>query len=107
MIMRIKSKSAVLSDSPFYGDLAVDAVLTTGLTFAFTAGVSVEDDVATTIAAGTETLTDDATNVVYRQGATMGSAVEDSEPDEVMRLYTVITASGVITSIVDTRGHVS
>jgi len=106
MVLKIASISAVLSDSPFYGDLAVDNILTTGLTFAYTSGVSVTNDSSTTIAAGTEALTDDATNIVFREGATMGSAVLGSEPDESMRLYTVVTASGIITSIIDTRGNV-
>lgn len=107
MVNKISSISAVLSDSPFYGDLAVDNLLTTGLTFAYTAGVFVEDNTFATIAAGTEALTDDATNIVFRQDSTIGSAVSGSEPNESMRLYTVTTASGVITDIVDTRGHVS
>ena len=107
MVNKIDSTSAVLSDSPFYGDLAVDNELTTGLTFAFTAGVSVDGDTASTIAAGTLTLADDDTSVVYRLGTTVDHALEDAEPDESIRLYTVTTASSVITAIVDTRGHLN
>jgi hypothetical protein len=107
MVGKIQSISAVLNDSPFYGDLAVDPALTTGFTFAYTAGTSVDGNVATTIASGTEVLSANDTFIIFREGATMGNAVQGSEPDESMRLYTVTTDGSAISSIVDTRGHVS
>lgn len=103
----IESKSAVLDDSPFYGDLAPDPATITGLTFGYTAGVFVDGDSFATISAGTEALTDDATNIVFRDGAIMGSAVSGSESNEVKRIYRITTASGVITVIEDIREAVS
>ena len=104
MVTKLSSKSAVLNDTPFYGDIAPDPNTTTGLTFGYTASIEVNIGDVTNFAAGTEVLADDDVSIVYRESSTIGSALVGSEPASAKGLFIITTASGVITDVKDIRG---
>jgi hypothetical protein len=104
MVLKISSKSAVLNDKPFYGDMAVDPVTTTGLTFGYTTSIEVNVDQVTNFAAGTEVLADNDTSIIFRDTGVIGSALVGAEPVNAKGLYLVTTATGAITNVVDIRG---
>lgn len=104
MVTKISSKSAVLNDTPFYGDMAPDPATTTGLTFGYTASIEVLIGDVTTFSAGTEALADDATSIIFREAGVIGSSLVGVEPASSKGLFIITTASGIITDVKDIRG---
>lgn len=107
MTTRLLSYGAQTDDLTVGGNLNVNAATTTGLTFGYTAGYIVTGTGTgrSIVAAGTVTLTDDATNWVYEDGSSV-STNSGTTPTGNRILYKVTTASGVITDIVDYRGAI-
>ena len=104
MVTKLSSKSAVLNDTPFYGDLAPDPATTTGLTFGYTASTEVSIGTVTNYAAGTELLTDNQASILYRENGVIAHALVASEPAQSKGLYLITTAAGAITVVTDIRG---
>ena len=89
-------------NSHLHATFKVDPATTTGLTFGFDAGIHSDNNVVTTIAAGTVALADDTVNIVsYTAGGVVAGAV-GTQGENV--LYRVTTVSSVITLIEDLRG---
>lgn len=103
MVTHTLSYGVALENAGFSGAFCVDAATTTGLTFGYTAGYIVSGSGRSAVAAGTKTLTDNATNWIYTAGAAV-SVNSGANPTGNTVLYKVTTASGVITAIVDYRG---
>ena len=107
MTTHLLSHGAMTDNVTVAGNLNVDAATTTGLTFGYTAGFIITGTSTgrSTVAAGTVTLTDDATNWVYESGSTV-AVNSGATPTSARILYKVTTASGVITAIIDYRGAI-
>ena len=107
MTTHLLSYGAMTADLTVSGNLNIDPATTTGLTFGFTAGFIITGTSTgrAVVAAGTVTLTDDATNWVYESGATV-AVNSGANPVSARILYKVTTVSGVITAIVDYRGAI-
>lgn len=78
-----------------------------GLNFAYGVGSVRADNVVTNVAAGTVTLTDNATNYIEITTAGVISANTTSFTSGKIPLYKVVTVSGEITNIVDVRCFLS
>ncbi len=91
-----------MQGSQINGAFAVDGTTTTGLTFGYKAVDYVYQGIEINVSAGTTLLVDDTVNDVLMDRQT-GVVSVGSGNSGNMTLYRVTTASGNITSIVDTR----
>ena len=105
MVTTVLSYGALSDDLTLAGSFSQDAATTTGLTFGLTDGYIITGTGSgrVTVAAGTLTMGDDATNWIYEAGETLGSNT-GATPSIARVLYKVTTASGVITAVIDYRG---
>lgn len=89
-------------NSKISSSFAVDAATTTGLTFGYRAAKFAGGSGRVNVAAGTVTLTDNATNIV-KVNKTSGAVSVGAGDSGSAILYSVVTSSGAITSITDLR----
>ena len=85
------------------GAFAKKASTTSGLTFGYYGGVLLVDGVLTSIADGTVTLTDSATNYIERTLAGVVSKNTSGFTSGQVPLYTAVTSGGVITLLTNCR----
>lgn len=78
-----------------------------GLDFAYKAGKVRNDNVVTSVVAGTVTLTDDATNYIEVTGTGVVSANTTGYTTGKIPLFTVVTSSGAISTITDDRSFLN
>ena len=74
-----------------------------GLNFSYGIGIIRNDNVVTRVAAGSVTLTDNATNYIEVTAAGVVSANTSGYTEGRIPLYAVVTASGAIVSVQDDR----
>ena len=107
MTTHVLSYGAQTENLTLAGTFSFDPATTTGLTFGHTDGYIITGTGSgrAVVAAGTLTLTDDATNWIYENGSVL--AVNSGAAPTLARiLYKITTASGVITAIIDYRGAI-
>ncbi len=103
--MVTKFTSNLLENTVVEKQFSQDVGTTTGLTWGMRGGFVVLADTVTTIADSTTVLTDDDTNYIYISLiSTPVLAVALSIPgNDAIMLYSIVTASGVISSITPWR----
>lgn len=105
MVTRITTFSPIVNGG-INAKFTVNPATTTGLTFGYNGGEYAFNGEVITVAAGTVTLTDDATNIVQLLAQGAVSAVTLGNETE-LPLYQVVTASGAITGITDLRAAIT
>lgn len=96
------SFGAVLN-STLSRQFTIDPATTTGLTFGYKSGDYALYELEINVSAGTVALADDTTQTVILNRVDGTVSVGTSDEDTVV-LYTVTTASGAITTVLDRRG---
>lgn len=90
-------------DDLYYTDFQQDSGTTTGLTFGYKAGKFRNDNAIVSVAAGTVTLIDAATNYVEVDSAGVVSVNTTGFNSGSIPLFEVVTTSGTISSVTDNR----
>ena len=106
----VQKLSATVVDTAVEGQFRRDLSTTTGLVFGVKGGTIHQGSTSTVVADSTVTLTDASTNIVWIDllDNTVKTAVSGSEDTTfTIRLYQVVTAGGVITTVTDQRARVS
>lgn len=93
----------VILNSQLSKQFSLDPATTTGLTFGFKAGDYSNGTNEINVSAGTVALSDDTTQTVILNRTSGTVSVGVSSDSTTVVLYTVTTASGAITDIIDRR----